>query len=159
MKKKSSHCIIEGSGEFCKMAPAGSSMEKVPVTQRKRPLAQSESHEDSRNGTVKEGILNLSCGPVLRPIVTSCSSEVESSNRAGDSNSSVTSSDEDTCNSDECRTPKAKECRIPEFLPCPPAPRKRRVVSRYRSVPSSGFFTSPDLDLLFFPRHKISVNI
>lgn len=112
--------------------------------------------DHSENQQVTEDVY---APPLLRPIITSCSSQVQSSNRVGDSGSGVTS-DEESCtsisngNSEECGTPKAKECRIPELLTCPPAPRKRRAISRHRPVPSEGFFSSPELDLLFVPLKK-----
>ncbi|KAG4914423.1 hypothetical protein JHK87_051980 [Glycine soja] len=50
-------------------------------------------------------------------------------------------------------TPTAKEARIPEKLPCPPAPRKRRPPSRCGSNSGGGgvreFFTPPDLESVF----------
>ncbi|TKY50454.1 hypothetical protein E2542_SST27918 [Spatholobus suberectus] len=46
-------------------------------------------------------------------------------------------------------TPTAKEARIPEKLPCPPAPRKRRP-SRCNNVGGvREFFTPPDLETVF----------
>ncbi|KAJ8750280.1 hypothetical protein K2173_014195 [Erythroxylum novogranatense] len=50
---------------------------------------------------------------------------------------------------EECSTtPTAKEARIPERLPCPPAPRKRRP-SRCHYNGVREFFTPPDLDTVF----------
>ncbi|KAG5056404.1 hypothetical protein JHK86_011400 [Glycine max] len=50
-------------------------------------------------------------------------------------------------------TPTAKEARIPEKLPCPPAPRKRRPPpSRCGNGGGGGvreFFTPPDLESVF----------
>ncbi|RDX84485.1 Cyclin-dependent protein kinase inhibitor SMR6, partial [Mucuna pruriens] len=47
-------------------------------------------------------------------------------------------------------TPTAKEARIPDKLPCPPAPRKRRP-SRCGNNLAGGreFFTPPDLETVF----------
>ncbi|XP_027358760.1 cyclin-dependent protein kinase inhibitor SMR6 [Abrus precatorius] len=46
-------------------------------------------------------------------------------------------------------TPTAKEARIPEKLPCPPAPRKRRP-SRCNNLGGvREFFTPPDLETVF----------
>ncbi|KDP46421.1 hypothetical protein JCGZ_10261 [Jatropha curcas] len=52
---------------------------------------------------------------------------------------------------EECSTtPTAKEARIPERLPCPPAPRKRRPVSRCNYNNSvREFFNPPDLESVF----------
>ncbi|XP_020228728.1 cyclin-dependent protein kinase inhibitor SMR6 [Cajanus cajan] len=44
-------------------------------------------------------------------------------------------------------TPTAKEARIPEKLPCPPAPRKRRPSRCGNTVRE--FFTPPDLETVF----------
>ncbi|KAJ4729289.1 Cyclin-dependent protein kinase inhibitor SMR6 [Melia azedarach] len=46
-------------------------------------------------------------------------------------------------------TPTAKEARIPERLPCPPAPRKRRPPSRCNFNGVREFFTPPDLETVF----------
>ncbi|KAI3716531.1 hypothetical protein L1987_67470 [Smallanthus sonchifolius] len=56
-----------------------------------------------------------------------------------------------------CTTPKAQKYRIPEVLTCPPAPKKRRIVSTctLRRTPIS-FFDPPDIEL-FFASHLASV--
>ncbi|KAI3823992.1 hypothetical protein L1987_05439 [Smallanthus sonchifolius] len=46
-------------------------------------------------------------------------------------------------------TPTSKDSRIPEALPCPPPPRKRRPVSTCQNNANREFFTSPELDSLF----------
>ncbi|KAL5793239.1 hypothetical protein ACOSP7_001833 [Xanthoceras sorbifolium] len=46
-------------------------------------------------------------------------------------------------------TPTAREARIPERLPCPPAPRKRRPPTRCNFTGVREFFTPPDLDSVF----------
>ncbi|KAL7610889.1 cyclin-dependent protein kinase inhibitor SMR6 [Lactuca sativa] len=46
-------------------------------------------------------------------------------------------------------TPTSKDSRIPEALPCPPPPRKRRPVSTCHNNGNMEFFTSPELDSLF----------
>ncbi|XP_077242749.1 cyclin-dependent protein kinase inhibitor SMR6-like [Tasmannia lanceolata] len=56
---------------------------------------------------------------------------------------------------EECSTttPKAKEARIPESRPCPPAPRKRRASSRCNFNGVREFFTPPtDLESVFIRR-------
>ncbi|OIV92330.1 hypothetical protein TanjilG_10540 [Lupinus angustifolius] len=57
--------------------------------------------------------------------------------------------EEGVCSSG-CVTPKAKRFRIPEVLTCPPAPKKRRVISKYSAKRSRKFFASPDIELFFF---------
>ncbi|KAI3823237.1 hypothetical protein L1987_04670 [Smallanthus sonchifolius] len=56
-----------------------------------------------------------------------------------------------------CTTPKAQKYRIPVVLTCPPAPKKRRLVSSctLRRTPIS-FFDPPDIEL-FFASHLASV--
>ncbi|KAK9273311.1 hypothetical protein L1049_018118 [Liquidambar formosana] len=73
------------------------------------------------------------------------------------SNSSSTTSDDlsklDTADvsTSGCSTPKAQRFRIPEILTCPPAPKKRRVVSNCALQRSPiAFFAPPDLELFFF---------
>ncbi|KAG1367028.1 hypothetical protein COCNU_13G008180 [Cocos nucifera] len=59
-----------------------------------------------------------------------------------------------------CSTPKAQRFRIPEHLPCPQAPKKRRLTALHCSsqTPTISFFTPPDIDLFFlFALHDISV--
>ncbi|KAB1209122.1 hypothetical protein CJ030_MR6G015552 [Morella rubra] len=53
--------------------------------------------------------------------------------------------DEDACST----TPTRKETRIPEILPCPPAPRKRRPSSRCHFDGPREFFPVPDLETVF----------
>lgn len=141
------------------MVPAHGREERSSLTnmsRRKRSRTEDHYTENLHRVTTEDVFVP----PLLRPIITSCSSQVQSSNLAGDSGSGVTS-DEESCtsnsngNSEECVTPKAKECRITELLTCPPAPRKRRVTSRHRPVPSEGYFSSPELDLLFAPLKKL----
>ncbi|KVH90792.1 hypothetical protein Ccrd_007196 [Cynara cardunculus var. scolymus] len=56
-----------------------------------------------------------------------------------------------------CTTPKAQKYQIPEILTCPPAPKKRRLVSSctLRRTPIS-FFDPPDIEL-FFASHLASI--
>ncbi|KAL8245501.1 hypothetical protein R6Q59_011759 [Mikania micrantha] len=56
-----------------------------------------------------------------------------------------------------CTTPKAQKYQIPEIGTCPPAPKKRRIVSccMLRSRPIS-FFDPPDIEL-FFASHLTSI--
>ena len=46
-------------------------------------------------------------------------------------------------------TPTSKEARIPDKLPCPPAPRKRRPPLRCHYNGVREFFTPPDLETVF----------
>ncbi|XWS30397.1 hypothetical protein CRYUN_Cryun24cG0113800 [Craigia yunnanensis] len=46
-------------------------------------------------------------------------------------------------------TPTSKEARIPDKLPCPPAPRKRRPLLRCHYNGVREFFTPPDLETVF----------
>ncbi|KAI3682074.1 hypothetical protein L2E82_50222 [Cichorium intybus] len=63
----------------------------------------------------------------------------------------------DEINSIGCTTPKAQKYQIPEILTCPPAPKKRRLVSSctLRRTPIS-FFDTPDIEL-FFASHLASI--
>lgn len=56
-----------------------------------------------------------------------------------------------------CTTPKAQKYQIPEILTCPPAPKKRRILTSctLRRTPIS-FFDPPDIEL-FFSSHLASV--
>lgn len=54
-------------------------------------------------------------------------------------------------------TPTAKESKIPERLPCPPAPRKRRPVSSCHFNGAREFFNPPDLESVFI-RHVERAN-
>lgn len=65
--------------------------------------------------------------------------------------------DHEISNSIGCTTPKAQKYQIPEILTCPPAPKKRRVVSSctLRRTPIS-FFDPPDIEL-FFASHLASI--
>ncbi|KAL8229111.1 hypothetical protein R6Q59_005554 [Mikania micrantha] len=59
-----------------------------------------------------------------------------------------TKEDDDNSNSGNT-TPTSKDSRIPEALPCPPPPRKRRPVATCQNNANREFFTSPELDSLF----------
>ncbi|MCE3051791.1 hypothetical protein HAX54_050808 [Datura stramonium] len=68
------------------------------------------------------------------------------------------SSNDEMENNNTCSTPKAERFRIPEMKTCPPAPKKRRIISSsststnchsLRRGPVT-FFAPPDLDLFFF---------
>ncbi|KAK1423261.1 hypothetical protein QVD17_18558 [Tagetes erecta] len=56
--------------------------------------------------------------------------------------------DDDNSNSGNT-TPTSKDSRLPETLPCPPPPRKRRPVATCHNIGNKEFFTSPELDSLF----------
>ncbi|KAB2615378.1 hypothetical protein D8674_021966 [Pyrus ussuriensis x Pyrus communis] len=67
---------------------------------------------------------------------------------------------DDVSTTSACSTPKAQRFRIPEILTCPPAPKKKRVISSnflFRRSPIA-FFAPPDLELFFcFANGGISV--
>eukprot|EP00249_Psilotum_nudum_P006506 c19832_g1_i1 orf=247-708(-) len=67
------------------------------------------------------------------------------------------SSDEELWGEEECTTPRAKECRIPAVVFCPPAPRKRRAISRFRTLPRSRYFIA-DFDA-FLPLNKVTATM
>ncbi|XWS32729.1 hypothetical protein CRYUN_Cryun22dG0015000 [Craigia yunnanensis] len=54
-------------------------------------------------------------------------------------------------------TPTSKEARIPDKLPCPPAPRKRRPPLRLHYNGIREFFSPPDLETVF-KRHVEKAN-
>ncbi|KVI02450.1 cyclin-dependent protein kinase inhibitor SMR6-like [Cynara cardunculus var. scolymus] len=60
----------------------------------------------------------------------------------------VKEDDENSNSNSGDTTPTSKDSMIPEMLPCPPPPRKRRPVTTCYSG-NREFFTSPDLDSLF----------
>ncbi|KAF8408293.1 hypothetical protein HHK36_007442 [Tetracentron sinense] len=77
-------------------------------------------------------IAGISSRPPLKPIST---------------NSREKGSEDD---GERCSTtPTAEEARIPQRLPCPPAPRKRRPSLKCHSNGVVEFFTPPDLDSVF----------
>nr|GMD71478.1 cyclin-dependent protein kinase inhibitor SMR9 [Ipomoea batatas] len=59
---------------------------------------------------------------------------------------------------DVCSTPKAERFRIPAMETCPPAPKKRRVMTswpppslrRSSNTPPIAFFAPPDIELFFY---------
>ncbi|XP_058076629.1 cyclin-dependent protein kinase inhibitor SMR4-like [Magnolia sinica] len=62
----------------------------------------------------------------------------------------------DMWSDESCRTPTAKESRIPEVLTCPPAPRKRRS-DRFTRIPSvKEYFLPPNLDAVFAEVSKVN---
>ncbi|XP_039009855.1 cyclin-dependent protein kinase inhibitor SMR6-like [Hibiscus syriacus] len=63
--------------------------------------------------------------------------------------------EEDDEEEEEARstTPTSREARIPDKLPCPPPPRKRRPTLRHHYNGVREFFTPPDLETVFKLRH------
>ncbi|KAM0045143.1 putative cyclin-dependent protein kinase inhibitor SMR [Helianthus debilis subsp. tardiflorus] len=55
-----------------------------------------------------------------------------------------------------CTTPKAQKHQIPEILTCPPAPKKRKIVSSCTLRRPISFFDPPDIEL-FFASHFASI--
>ncbi|XP_075091809.1 cyclin-dependent protein kinase inhibitor SMR6-like [Nicotiana tabacum] len=62
--------------------------------------------------------------------------------------------DEEECST----TPTARDSRIPEKLPCPPAPVKRRPVSACNYNGAREYFNPPDLESVFILRHVERAN-
>ncbi|XP_068643835.1 cyclin-dependent protein kinase inhibitor SMR6 [Aristolochia californica] len=85
-------------------------------------------------------IAGVSLRAPLKPINTKSSSEKETQSEVEEA--------EEGCST----TPTAEEARIPESLPCPPAPRKRRSSSKCRFSGARDFFVPPDLDSVFIRR-------
>ncbi|XP_057954116.1 cyclin-dependent protein kinase inhibitor SMR9-like [Malania oleifera] len=86
-----------------------------------------------------------------------CSPSSNFSTTTSPDNSSKIDSDdylgrvEDHASTSGCSTPKAQRFRIPEIVTCPPAPKKRRVLSNCSLQRSPiAFFAPPDLELFFF---------
>lgn len=107
-----------------------------------KPLSMEGSLESEGKKWVFAGI---SLRAPLKPVRTTNS--VEKERESGDGG-------EEECST----TPTAEESRIPSKLPCPPAPRKRKPVSRcnnYNGVRE--FFTPPDLETVFI-RHVEKAN-
>ncbi|CAN4081742.1 unnamed protein product [Withania somnifera] len=69
-----------------------------------------------------------------------------------------TKTKEDSEDDEECSTtPTARNSRIPERLPCPPAPMKRRPKSTCHSNSAREFFNPPNLESVFI-RHVERAN-
>ncbi|PIA48373.1 hypothetical protein AQUCO_01400764v1 [Aquilegia coerulea] len=53
--------------------------------------------------------------------------------------------------SSDCSTPKAQRHQIPKIVLCPPAPKKRKIVSPCSSLRSPiSFFAPPDIEHFFY---------
>ncbi|XP_010251100.1 PREDICTED: cyclin-dependent protein kinase inhibitor SMR3 [Nelumbo nucifera] len=91
-----------------------------------------KSHVDGESEGKKWVTAGISLRTPLRPINTNPRED----------------NDEEECST----TPTASEARIPERLPCPPAPRKRRPSSKCHFNGVREFFTPPDLESVFM-RH------
>ena len=89
----------------------------------------------SKKPQVEGGLVGLV--RALKPISTK--------SRGKESQDVFVDDDEGSC----ATTPTAKAARIPEILPCPPAPRKRRTAPRCHFNDVRVFFTPPDLDTVF----------
>lgn len=127
------------------MAPSASSSSSSTPSLFKCEEAKPKHQETSMEG--------------LRPCDCSTSSTASSSKESR--NMMINSQqDDDNQNSDQdivainigCSTPKGRRFRIPDISSsCPPAPKKRRVTSRYVSNTSpTAFYASPDIELFFF---------
>lgn len=99
------------------------------------------SHSDLESESKKWVIAGISVRS-LKPINTK---RVSSGGGGNDSD------DDNDNNKARSTTPTAKDARIPDKLPCPPAPRKRRQ-SRCSNNLGNGvreFFNPPDLESVF----------
>ncbi|CAH1420622.1 unnamed protein product [Lactuca virosa] len=94
------------------------------------------SKKHQADGDSKEGNKWMIAGITLRAPLKSISTKI--SNKEDDENSKSGST-----------TPTSNQSRIPEVLPCPPPPRKRRPVSTCHNNGNMEFFTSPDIDSFF----------
>ncbi|KAK8490942.1 hypothetical protein V6N13_068200 [Hibiscus sabdariffa] len=69
-------------------------------------------------------------------------------------NTKQSEEDEEEGEGEACSTtPTSREARIPDKLPCPPPPRKRRPPLRHNYTGVRDFFTPPDLETVFKLRH------
>ncbi|KAJ4953769.1 hypothetical protein NE237_030601 [Protea cynaroides] len=72
--------------------------------------------------------------------------------------------EEELWSKESCCTPRAKECRIPDVLTCPPAPRKQRA-SYSSPLPlnmketEEEFFSPPNLESIFAPGNVYEVKL
>ncbi|KAL0921690.1 hypothetical protein M5K25_008789 [Dendrobium thyrsiflorum] len=76
--------------------------------------------------------------------------KLEEASEIADQNCLKVGDDEVSCNG--FSTPKARRFRIPERIPCPPAPKKKRRLSPVHCSyhrPAVSFFTHPELELFF----------
>ncbi|XVF60235.1 hypothetical protein PTKIN_Ptkin08bG0028400 [Pterospermum kingtungense] len=96
----------------------------------KKPQADGDSHE-SKKWVIAGTVIRTSLKPIkIKP--------------RGKSN------EEDDGEEEACSTtPTSKGARIPDKLPCPPAPRKRRPPLRCHYNGVREFFTPPDLETVF----------
>eukprot|EP00249_Psilotum_nudum_P027329 c34872_g1_i1 orf=617-1099(+) len=127
------------------------------------PQAPSESGSSSSFCTPLQpiGLRSLDYQSRSGPYIQSCAAVTSFCSSHVECSSLVTelahSSDENCWTEEECVTPRAKGCRIPEVNFCPPAPRKPRATTRFRMVPHSRYFI-PDFDA-FLPLDKIPARI
>ncbi|KAK4441458.1 Cyclin-dependent protein kinase inhibitor SMR13 [Sesamum alatum] len=107
-----------------------------------RRRARSTRKSSSRRRTLFKNQLqnsrnqeSSSLSPADSPVKPSCSDSLE---------------DVEMCSNSGCSTPKAERFRIPEIKTCPPAPKKRRMVtSCFSRRTSISFFAPPDIELFF----------
>ncbi|KAG8388998.1 hypothetical protein BUALT_Bualt02G0183700 [Buddleja alternifolia] len=96
------------------------------------------------NNQDKSVLVSTTANPPLKP----------SSNNDYDSSKADDLEIAEMPNNSACSTPKAKRFRIPEIQTCPPAPKKRRIVtstcSPRRTNTPIAFFASPDIELFFY---------
>ncbi|KAI3461103.1 hypothetical protein Pfo_017766 [Paulownia fortunei] len=83
--------------------------------------------------------------------VSPANSPVKPSNDSSKADGSKDFENVEMSSSSACSTPKAERFRIPEVKTCPPAPKKRRMVTSCSLRPrtSIAFFAPPDIELFF----------
>ncbi|XP_030447658.2 cyclin-dependent protein kinase inhibitor SMR6-like [Syzygium oleosum] len=106
----------------------------------KKPQADGNSSESE---IVKKWVVSGVAVKAMKPISTRARSR-DGGGGGGDDGDDAEAAGRST-------TPTAKEARIPEKLPCPPAPRKRRPPSSACHMLSGAreFFNPPDLETVF----------
>ncbi|CAL1358123.1 unnamed protein product [Linum trigynum] len=94
-------------------------------------------------------IAGISIKP-LKPVNTKPRGRATATGGGGDNNTAACAGGVEE-EEERSTTPTAREARIPEKLPCPPAPRKRRPLPSKcnYAVGARDFFTPPDLDSVF----------
>ncbi|XP_021894192.1 cyclin-dependent protein kinase inhibitor SMR9-like [Carica papaya] len=146
------------------MAPSSSRVTRRRTKARKpaKTSAPSSSSKPRKKTTKTRG--RIQCKkttnqaretPLLEDMPCCCSSTASSDNHH--SNLSITKigqvdHDDDVSSSNGCSTPKAQRFRIPAIDTCPPAPKKKRVISNCSTLQRRpiAFFAPPDLELFFF---------
>lgn len=121
--------------------------ESVPflVQTRKMGFSKKSQAEGGVESEAKKWVVaGISIRAALKPISTKPRLKVRETGEVG------ATVEEEEEGLSRPSTPTGREARIPEILPCPAAPRKRRSrPSRCRVSGSRQFFTPPDLESVF----------